>query len=217
MTGNRLTAAVYDPITAVPERLFFADHREYLARDVDGAVLDVGAGTGAMFPYLADQRTKNGDLDVHAIEPDPHMRRRAERRAAKLSLPATLSDARAESLPYSDGAFDVVIASLVFCTIPDPDAALEEVIRVLAPGGELRFLEHVRDDGWRARAQGLIEPLWKPIAGGCHLTRDTSERFVCSGAFEIEEIRQIDFGITPVRPIVRGTLVRRRDPRESLR
>jgi SAM-dependent methyltransferase len=198
-----LVAAIYD--TIVPERYLLAPHRRYLVGGLSGRVLDIGTGTGALFPHIADER---GSIEYHAIEPDPHMRRRAGKKARAAGVSATIRDARAESLPYPDNHFDAVLASLVFCTIADPDAALEEVARVLKPGGEFRFLEHVRADGWRATGQNLLNPLWRRAAGGCQLTRATTERFVCHDAFAVEELERIGFGMFPVTPIVRGRLRR---------
>lgn len=203
--SHPLVAMVYDRV--VPDRFLFAPHRRYLAADLSGRVLDVGAGTGANFPYVADDSER---ISYHAIEPDPHMREQAAEKARDVGCAVTLRDARAESLPYPDDHFDVVVASLVFCTVEDPDAALEEVARVLKPGGELRFLEHVRADGWRATGQDLLNPLWSR-AGGCQLTRETVERFVCHDTFAVEEGERVAFGVFPATPIVRGTLWRRRD------
>ncbi len=202
--SHPFVAAVYD--TVVPDRLLFRPHRRYLTADLSGRVLDVGAGTGANFPYLA-----GADVASHAIETDPHMRRQAAEKAREVGCDVTLRDARAESLPYDDDSVDVVLASLVFCTIADPDRALEEVARVLRPGGELRFLEHIRADGWRERGQELLNPLWSRAAGGCQLTRDTVERFVCHDAFAVEDLERVGVGIFPATPIVRGTLRRRHE------
>ncbi len=193
-------AAVYDPL--VPEERLFEPHREYLAAGLTGRVLDLGAGTGASFPHLRE-------TDLHAIEPDPHMRRRAARKARDLGVTVEIRGDRAEDLSYPDGTFDAVVAAVVFCTIAEPDRALSEVARVLEPGGEFRFLEHVRDDGWRGRLQRAIDPVWTRLAGGCHLTRDTVGTFVSHDAFEVIEIERVDVGITPTRPFVRGRLRRR--------
>ncbi|MEY7851391.1 class I SAM-dependent methyltransferase [Natrarchaeobius sp. A-rgal3] len=201
--SHPIFAALYDRL---PEPAQVRRHREYLTRDLSGRVLDLGCGNGELFPFVVDGRTD--DLEYHAIEPDPHMRTRAENNARESGLPVDLRDARAESLPYPDGAFDVVVASVVFCTIQDPDAALEEVARVLEPGGEFRFLEHVRADDWRASGQDLLTPLWRRAAGGCHLNRDTVDRFISHDAFGIEEIERTDAGAFPAAPVVRGTLGR---------
>ncbi|MWV39859.1 class I SAM-dependent methyltransferase [Natrialba sp. INN-245] len=199
-------AALYD---LLPEPAQLRSHREYLVQDLSGRTLDLGCGNGELFPYAVDAST--GDLEYHAIEPDPHMRTRAENNARETGLPVDLRDARAESLPYPDDAFDVVVAGVVFCTIQDPDAALEEVARVLKPGGEFRFLEHVRADDWRASGQDLLTPLWRRAAGGCHLNRDTIDRFVSHDAFGLEEIERTGVGVFPASPVVRGRLRRNRD------
>ncbi|ELZ05332.1 type 11 methyltransferase [Natrialba chahannaoensis JCM 10990] len=203
--SHPLVARVYDVI--VPDRLLFEPHRQYLTRELSGRVLDIGAGTGANFPYLAEA---DPTVEIHAIEPDRHMRRQAVAKAREYGCAVDLRDARAESLPYPDDAFDVVLASLVFCTIQEPDAALEEVARVLKPGGEFRFLEHVHADGWRGTGQHVLNPFWERVAGGCQLTRETVERFVCHDEFAVEQIERIDRGVFPATPIVRGTLRRRR-------
>jgi ubiquinone/menaquinone biosynthesis C-methylase UbiE len=205
--SSPLFAAIYDPATALLERTLLGPHRDYLVADLDGTVLDLGAGTGAMFPYF--KRVADSSTELHAIEPDPHMRKQATEKAERRSLPIRIEAAPAEALPYDDGTFDVVIASMVFCTIPDVESAMAEVARVLKPGGELRFFEHVIDDGWRARVQSLLAPLWKRLAGGCHLTRQTGSRLVTDRSFDVVEIDRFTLGITPVRPFVRGTLRKR--------
>ncbi|WP_255168564.1 class I SAM-dependent methyltransferase [Natrononativus amylolyticus] len=202
--SHPLFAALYDRV--MPERLLLRPHREYLARGLSGRVLDLGAGNGPMFPYV------DPGLEYHAVEPDPHMRRRAREAAREAGLGVDLRDARAESLPYPDDSFDAVIAGMVFCTIADPDAALEEVARVLKPGGEVRFLEHVRADGWRATGQDLLTPVWKRAGGGCHPNRETVERFVGHEAFDLVELERVRVGVFPAAPFVRGRLRRRAEP-----
>ena len=208
-------ATLYEALT--PIEWLFRPHREYLAADLSGRVLDLGAGTGRMFePVLeataaGDSADDNsGPVEYHAIEPDPNMRRRATRCARDIGMAVDLRDARAEALPYPDDSFDVVLSSVVFCTIQDPDAALEEVARVLRPDGEFRFFEHVRADGWRERGQNLCNPAWKRVAGGCNLNRATVERFVGHDAFDVIEVERLSMGIFPATPFVRGLLRRRR-------
>jgi SAM-dependent methyltransferase len=201
-----LFAAIYDPVVAPFERRI-QPHRRWLAADIEGTVLDIGVGTGAMFPYLA----ASGADEVVGVEPDPHMRKRAVERARESGLSLTIHPTGAESLPLADDSVDVVVAALVFCTIPEFDAALDEVARVLKPGGELRFLEHVRADGWQARLQTTVQPVWGHVAAGCQLDRATDERFLADERFETVAFEHIDAGIPPVAPIVRGRLVRRGD------
>lgn len=206
--SHRLFAALYDPVTALAERTLFREHREYLVADLSGTVLDLGAGTGPMFPYFADAAAEATDLSVHAVDPDPHMRRRAERRAAGLRLSVDIVEADAGALPYGDDAFDAVVASLVLCTVPDVDAALSEVARVLAPGGELRFLEHVHGGGWYGRLQSSVTPAWRVLAAGCHLDRATDVRLAAHPLFSVADRERFSHPVPPVTPFVRGRLVR---------
>ncbi|WP_254830582.1 class I SAM-dependent methyltransferase [Haloglomus salinum] len=201
-------ARLYDPVMRASEAKLFPPHREYLARDLSGDVLDLGAGTGAMLPYY-ETAIQSGEATITVLEPDPHMRKQAVAEARRLDIDVRVSDARAESLPFPDDSFDVVVASMVFCTIPDPAAALDEVARVLRPGGELRFLEHVAEEGWRRLAQRALAPLWSRFAGGCRLTRRTGDQFSDHAAFTVLDIQRQHLGVFPVRPFVRGTLERR--------
>lgn len=199
--GHPIFAALYDFMQAGAEKTFLKAHRSHLARGISGRVLDVGSGTGANLPYYPPQ------AQVVGIEPDPHMLRRARARAGRMGRPVELLQVGAEALPFPDASFDAAVATLVFCTIPDPDRALAELRRVLRPGGELRFLEHVRADSPRwARFQDFVTPLWKRIGAGCHPNRDTVAAIERAG-FRIRELERFAAGPYPVRPIVRGVAV----------
>lgn len=195
-----LFAAIYDPVLAIAERRLLKSHRAALADGIEGRVLDLGTGTGAMLPYFdaADPAA------VHAIEPDPAMRRRARARIEESGLDVTLRSAPAESLPYPDDSLDVVVAAMVLCTVDDLDQTFAEIERVLEPGGELRLFEHVADEGWRARLQAAIDPLWQRAAAGCHLQRATAERVADRAGLSVTAMDRYHLGITPVRPFVRG-------------
>lgn len=201
-SDHPIFAALYDPLTRLTQRRF-RPHREWLADGLSGSVLDLGAGTGAMFPYLCDR-----GLDPHAIEPDPNMRRRAEHRAGDLGCAVDLRDGRAEALPYPDDRFDAVVVSLVLCTVDNVAASVDEIARVLKPGGECRFLEHVRADGWQARLQEALTPCWQHVAGGCQLDRETPAAFVSQPVLTVETLQRVGAGVPPVAPIVRGRAVR---------
>jgi ubiquinone/menaquinone biosynthesis C-methylase UbiE len=159
------------------------DHaREIRARTAGGAhgrVLEVGAGTGFNFPYYPD------DANVVATEPDPEMLRLAERRAREHGI--DLRPAPAERLPFPDGEFDAVVSTGVFCAVDDAPAALAEVHRVLRPGGEVRFSEHVRA---RSPARRVMQRTLDPIhyrLFRCHIGRDTL-RLMREAGFEIAEL-----------------------------
>lgn len=210
-TDHPLFARIYDPMMAIPERLFLAEHREYLVEGLSGAVLDVGAGTGVMFDYVASAAEGDGDVTFHAIEPDPHMRSQAVEEAESVGLDVDIADASAEQLPYENDTFDVVMASFVFCTIPDEEAALDEVARVLRPGGEFRFVEHVRGSGLNGHLHRALAPGWYHVAGGCHLDRQTGELFRRDERFELLDFRRFESGPASLLPVVRGRLQLRTD------
>jgi ubiquinone/menaquinone biosynthesis C-methylase UbiE len=137
-------------------------------------VLDLGCGTGRNLPLLPP--------GAIGIDPawDPL------RRACQRAPGARLVQARAEALPFRDGAFDTVVSGLVFCSVDDPARGLAEARRVLAPDGALRMLEHVRSEHPRwARWQDRLQPVWTRVSGGCHPNRDT-ERAVRAAGFLIE-------------------------------
>jgi len=111
-------------------------------------------------------------------------------------------DAVAGRLPFEDASFDAAVACLVLCTVPDPRAALEDLRRVLRPGGELRFLEHVHAERQPLRAVLSIadrSTLWPRIAGGCHAARDTLPTIEAAG-FTVRDVRRFDFSPGPPLP-----------------
>lgn len=205
MSDNPLVAGLYDPVMAIPERTVLGPHREALVAGLDGDVLDLGAGTGALFPYLESSES----ISVEAVEPDPGMRRQAIERADGLDdITVTAGDAQA--LPYEDRSFDTVIASFALCTIPDHEQALAEVARVLRDGGEFRFLEHVRGDGLSGRVHDLLAPGWHAVAGGCHLDRETDRLLLADDRFRTISFERTDGLADTLLPVVRGRLERQR-------
>lgn len=201
--STRLLAPLYDRLTAPCEQACVADWRAALISPLAGAVLEIGAGTGANLAHYGVAVTR-----LVVTEPDPHMRRRLRTRVASArSLAAEISEASAERLPWADASFDAVVSTLVLCSVGDPDRALAEYRRVLVPGGRLVFIEHVaaHDNPGRLRWQRRIEPVWKRVFGNCHLTRDTAAAIERAG-FDIEQIeRQSMRKASPVvRPSIRG-------------
>ncbi|WP_300379874.1 class I SAM-dependent methyltransferase [Henriciella sp.] len=137
-----------------------------------GRVLEIGAGSGTNFDYYT-----HADIEtLFALEPSEGMMKRARQKAAGLGWGNRIEflQTGAESLPLEDKSIDTVIITFVLCTIPDWQAALSEARRVLKPGGQVLFSEHgLAPDEGVAKWQRRIEPVWRPLAGGCHLTRDT--------------------------------------------
>lgn len=203
--NNPLMAGLYDPVMAIPERTVLRPHRKALVAGVSGDVLDLGAGTGALFPYFESLDS----VSVDAVEPDPGMRRQAIERAEGVSADITVVDEDAQDLPYDDGSFDTVIASFAFCTIPDHERALAEVARVLRGGGQFRFLEHVRGDGLSGQVHDLLAPGWHAVAGGCHLNRNTDRLFLSDDRFRTVTFERTGGVTGALLPIVRGRLTRR--------
>jgi ubiquinone/menaquinone biosynthesis C-methylase UbiE len=162
---------------ALLERGRFLRWRRWLIAGARGRVLEIGCGTGRNLPLYAPGTV------VVAIDPHRDPLLAARRRAPRVPL----VQARAEALPFRDGAFDTVVSALVLCSVDDPPAALAELVRVLGHGGTLRAIEHVRArTPWRARLQDLGQRPWTWLTGGCHPNRDT-ERAVGAGGFRIDE------------------------------
>lgn len=205
-----LFSAVYNTCMWGFEATILPKHRTALSRDLSGRVLDVGSGTGAMFPYYLEAIDDGADVELFGIEPDSYMRERAERVAADIGLHVELHNAPAEALPFPDESFDVVVGALVFCTVDEPETALDEIARVLKPDGEFRFFEHVADDGWRRHVQTAVTPVWKRVLfKGCHLDRDTPALFVGHDEFDVVELVRSHEVVTPLRVMARGALRRR--------
>lgn len=162
-------------------------HREELLAGLGGRVVEVGAGPGANFEHYPPEVT-----EVVAVEPESYLRQQAIGTAARARVHVTVVDGIADALPLEDGSCDAAVACLVLCSVPDQASALAELRRVLRPGGELRFYEHVRADTPRmARAQGLADrTLWPRAFGGCHTARDTVGAIEAAG-FALERHRDL--------------------------
>lgn len=177
-----------------------------------GRVIEVGAGTGLNFSHYPATVT-----EVVAVEPESYLRARAEQAATAAPVEVRVVDGTADALPAEDASFDVGVASLVLCSVPDQRAALVELFRVIRPGGELRFYEHIRSDRPRfARLQRTVDLLWPRIGGGCHTSRPTDQVIDAAG-FVIERARHFTFRPAifayPVSPHVVG--LARRPPSDE--
>jgi SAM-dependent methyltransferase len=166
--------------------LLAREHRRGLLAGLQGQVLEVGCGDGRAFELYPPDVT-----GVVAVEPDSTARAVAEERAREAEVRIDVVDGTAEALPVEDGAFDAVVAVWVLCSVRDPAAALAEMHRVVRPGGELRFYEHVRSENAAFRwFQRTIDGLfWTRALGGCVTTRDSTAAIKAAG-FEIVELER---------------------------
>jgi ubiquinone/menaquinone biosynthesis C-methylase UbiE len=172
------------------------EHRRQLLTGLTGRVVELGAGNGINFHYYPETVT-----EVVAVEPEDYLRRQAEKAAEEAPVPVRVMDGVSARLPLDDASCDAGVASLVLCTVPDQERALAELARVIRPGGELRFYEHVISRRpFEARIQRLADAtFWPRISGGCHQARDTTEAIARAG-FEIESCERFAFSPAPLLP-----------------
>ena len=184
-----LFARVYEKLSPRWEEDGQAELRARTLAGLAGRVVEVGAGNGLNFAHYPAEVS-----EVVAVEPEPFLRERASERAAAAGVAVRVVAGDAESLPLGDGEADAVVVSLVLCSVPDQAAALAEARRVLRPGGELRFYEHVisHKRGKAAFQRAFTKTVWKRISGGCHMDRDTGGAIVDAG-FHVEELDRVPF------------------------
>ena len=172
------------------------EHRERLLTGLSGRVIEVGAGNGLNFPLYPPTVDK-----VLALEPEALLRKAALEAAAEARVKVEVVDSVAGALPVADASQDAGVASLVLCSVPDQEWALAELRRVIKPGGELRFYEHViANRPVASRLMRLADAtIWPRIAGGCHMARDTGAAIEEAG-FAIERIERFGFSPAAVVP-----------------
>ncbi len=188
-------------------------HRDELLAGLSGRVIEVGAGAGSNFVHYPATVEH-----VVAVEPEPYLRVRARIEAASATVAVEVVDGVAGSLPVEDRSFDAAVACLVLCTVPDQAGALAELRRVLRPGGELRFYEHVRSTRPAvALSQRAVDRVFWPRAfGGCHTARDTLAAIAAAG-FEVEQQRRMWVNPVPIAfPVAPHAIGRARLPDASI-
>lgn len=198
-----LFARFFDRFAAKDEERGQAEYRRELLSGLSGRVIEVGAGNGLNFPHYP--------LSVEelvAVEPEGYLRERAAEAARAVPVAIRVIDGVAGRLPAEDASFDAAVVSGLLCSVPDEQAALADLRRVLRPGGELRFYEHVRErNAVRARMQDAADLVWPRLMGGCHPNRDTLAAIERSG-FRIEWCRGFRFPpsarLSPVAPRILG-------------
>ena len=179
-------------------------HKRRIFDHRDGVVVEIGAGNGPNLRYLRSGTT------VHAIEPNPHFHGRLRRAAAAHGIDLSIHPVPGEEIDLADGCADAVVCTWVLCTVQDPARVLQEIHRILRPGGRFVFIEHVAaPSGAVRRVQTLVRRPWRWMFEGCHTDRDTAAAIRAAG-FSAVEITQFRFRSTfvPVRTQVAGTAVR---------
>jgi len=202
LVKNPLFARYFNRFAARREERGNRELRQELLSGLSGRVIEVGAGNGLNFPHYP-----GAVREVVAVEPEPYLRDRAAEAAAAASVPIRVTDGTAGDLPAADGEFDAVVVSGLLCSVPDAPAALAEFRRVLRPGGQLRFYEHVRSrDAIFARYQRAADLIWPRLMGGCHVERRTQSAI--GGVFTLERCRGFRFppsaAFSPVAPRIIG-------------
>lgn len=195
-------ARVYHRLSAVMER-DVGEHRGAMLAGLRGRVVEIGAGNGmnfAHYPATVDE--------VVAVEPEAYLRAKAEQAAYRAPVHVTVRAGVADALPIAAAEFDAAVSSLVLCSVADPGSAVAEMHRVLKPGGELRFMEHVcSEHSGKARVQRFSDRsgLWPRMAGGCHCDRDTVAEITAAG-FEVVHVASYNIGPSWIltNPHVRG-------------
>lgn len=189
MKGVLQSASLYDGIIGAFDRLGLDRLRREMVGGLAGDILEIGVGTGLTFPHYGPLARVTG------IEPAAPLYQAAVERARQRGYRVEQADAQA--LPFPDASFDVVVSTLVFCSIPNRalEPVLKEVRRVLRPGGRLMQLEHTRTNRrWFDALLDAIAPLWLRLSGGCHVNRDTAALLRHSG-WRLERHQRRAFGL----------------------
>jgi ubiquinone/menaquinone biosynthesis C-methylase UbiE len=199
-----LFARIQDRASAVEERRGGAARRRQLLAGLSGRVVEVGAGSGVSFAHYPAAVT-----ELVAIEPEPNLRELARRAAASAPVAVSVVDATAERLPLEDASADAAVLAGVLCSVDEPARVLDELARVVRPGGELRFYEHVaaRNSRLATLQRALDAAFWPRLFGNCHTHRDTAAT-IARSAFTVDACERFSFRPTtlgiPVAPRILG-------------
>lgn len=203
---SKLFARLYDRVLAPSEEAGLASRRQALLSAVAGRTLEIGAGTGLNVDHYPESVES-----LVLSEPDPNMAARLRSRVATRPRDAFIEVVQCDAmdLPFPDRSFDTVVCTLVLCTVPDPERTLAEVSRVLVPGGQLLFIEHVLGEGSTARWQRAFARPWSAVACGCRCDRPTASLI---GASRLELV-ELEEGRMPkaakiIKPMIQGRAVR---------
>ena len=183
---------------------YLAGYKSRLFADLSETVLEIGPGAGANLHHLPATTIR-----WIGVEPNSFMKPHLAKEAERLGIAIELRPGTAENLPAEDSSVDFVISTLVLCSVVDQERALDEVLRVLKPGGRFLFIEHVaaRRGTWLRRIQGLVKPLWRRMGDGCHPDRETRIALERAG-FAVVEVEEFAAPLPVVRSHIAGTAVK---------
>jgi ubiquinone/menaquinone biosynthesis C-methylase UbiE len=206
---HRFFASWYPKLAAATDRAGFGGRRARLLGGLHGTVVEVGAGSGQNFAFYPATVSR-----LIAVEPGSVLRGMARAAGPSAPVPVEVVAASVENLPFPDASLDAVVISLMLCSVADQAAALAEVLRVLRPKGEFRFLEHVRSaNRYGALVQQSLDAtrLWPTIGAGCRCSRDTAAAIREAG-FDLDSVERFSFPerapLRPTAPHVAGVAVR---------
>lgn len=158
--------------------------RAQIVPQAEGRVLEIGIGSGLNLSFYDPTKVSV----IVGVDPSAAMQKLAQQRAAEISIPVEMIALELGQIQATDASFDSIVCTFTLCTIPDAGAALQEMRRVLKPGGKLLFSEHgLAPDLPVVRWQHRLTPLWKPFSGGCHLNRDIPA-LIRAGGFSIGQL-----------------------------
>jgi ubiquinone/menaquinone biosynthesis C-methylase UbiE len=179
------------------------ERKRSLLGGLHGSILEIGPGTGPNLAYYP------ADVTWVGVEPNPAMHPYLYKEAQRLGMQVVLHGVGAEHLPAADASLDAVVATHVLCSVGDQSRALQEVLRVLKPGGRFVFIEHVAAQPHTStrRIQGWIRPVWQVFGDGCHLDRETWVAIQTAG-FSAVELEHFNIGTPFVGPHIAGTAVK---------
>lgn len=173
---DKAFARLYPKIIKSSEEKWLRERRARLLSEVAGDVVEIGAGTGLNLPHYGPDV-----MTLTLTEMSPHMIQTLEQEVASRRPEAKIVGAPAESLPLPGDSADVVVSTLVLCSVADQTKAIAEMRRVLRPGGRIYLLEHVAGAGRLHRIQRFADPITKTFGRGCHTSRDTKGAFAAAG------------------------------------
>lgn len=179
-------------------------YRRALVPAARGRVLEIGVGSGLNLPLYASAVDT-----VIGLDPSGRLLGMAQRRAAKTRIPVQLMQGSATEIPLENGSVDTLVMTWTLCSLPDPLAALREMRRVLNPGGALLFVEHgLSPEPGVAQWQHRLTPLWRHLAGGCHLDRKVDDLIRAAG-FELADLKtEYAHGPRPMTYMYEGRAIR---------